>query len=191
MTILEKLNKDINKIDLFEAGAYSKCNDDGCYTPDIPFFMASEQVRYNYFGFEPENNFSEETLNQIFSKESDYKITEKINKNDFKRNLENNLTKDYELFKRKILESKDSLIFSNLVIGCPRINKSFNFWNLPGIHIHSFLIGDLIKFEGQISYEERHQKLIEILKKEYKINEKISIVPDIHLIATIWYNNEN
>jgi hypothetical protein len=183
--ILKKLNKNLSKVDLFEAGAYSKVKSaHPCYAPDIPYFMASGQVNYNYFGFEPNHNWNESDLETIFSEESSYEITEKIKKEDFRKNLEKNLTSDYKLFEKKIFDSKAPVVFSNLVLGCPNMNWSYDFWNLPALHMHKFLPKDLIK--KNIEECSTNNQLKRILKEDYKIKEDINLMKFNREIVA-WY----
>ena len=95
--ILNRLEKDISKVELFEAGANTKPRDKYFFNQNIPYFMANSPEKYNYFGFEPENTFTESDLDEVFSeKEEEMKYDdtmEIIDKKSFKSNLERNLTK--------------------------------------------------------------------------------------------------
>jgi len=196
LVILKKLNKSLEDVDFFEAGAYSRFSENPDYNPDIPFFMASGQVKFNYFGFEPENTFDDKDFEKIFSEESPYNITENIKKEEFKERMEKNITSDFDVFRERVLKSKNPLIFSNLVLGCPNFNENYNFWNLPGLHIDSFYLGDWIKYNKEDEVLNKQQKLLKQKRRledkfnDYGIKEQINLCTEpISIKDIIWYKS--
>jgi len=191
MTFLDKQQIDISKANLFEAGAYSKfhIHKNTLYHPDIPYFMASGQNQYNYFGFDPKNQWGEEDLEQIFSKESKYNITENINKNKFRKNLRNILTNDFELFEKKVFESTNPVIFSNFVLGCPNFDLRYKFVNLPGLHVHQFLRGDVAKYRKEEEGAEWDQRLFNYFEEYFKLDPNKMNLFTFLGNDVLWYKN--
>jgi hypothetical protein len=72
-----------------------------------------------------------------------------------------------------ILENKIPIIFSNLVVGFNKReddlggDKSYNpaFWNLKGLHIHQYLIRDVVRRENNLNNSDKKQELDKLEEK--------------------------